>query len=184
MQYLSVKAAGQASAGRPRPEGGCRHRAAIGRRRSPPLGGCTPRNSPPLRGSRTPGARRRMGQEKMGLKPARLSSPWNPMQVSPPSPEPPIRLSPLGSSPPSQGSQCTGWDEGRGLARTFLPRAPHLEAHIASLAAQTGEEEEDEGQEAGAGNEDHGVGRSQRGLAQGEAVCGRAQDWAGVASSE
>ena len=52
------------------------------------------------------------------------------------------------------------------------PHAPHLEADIAPFAAQTGEEEEDEGQQARAGNEDHGIGRSQRGPAQGESICG------------
>lgn len=52
------------------------------------------------------------------------------------------------------------------------PHAPHLEADITPFATQTGEEEKDEGQQAGAGNEDHGVGRSQRGPAQGESICG------------
>lgn len=52
------------------------------------------------------------------------------------------------------------------------PHAPHLEADIAPFATQTGEEEEDEGQQARAGNEDHGIGRSQRGPAQGESICG------------
>lgn len=60
-----------------------------------------------------------------------------------------------------------------------FPPAPHLEADIAPFAAQTGEEEEDEGQEARAGDEDHGIGRSQRRPAQGESVCG---DRAGLGS--
>lgn len=67
-QYLSVKAAGQASAGRPRPAGECRHQAATVRRRSPPLAECTPRSNPPLQGSQTPGAGRGERWKNIGLR--------------------------------------------------------------------------------------------------------------------
>lgn len=77
--------------------------------------------------------------------------------------------------PPSPPTNYLGWGAKALLESSSpleSPRAPHLEADITPFATQTGEEEKDEGQQAGAGNEDHGVGRSQRGPAQGESICG------------
>ena len=68
--YLSVMAAGQASAARPPPGGECRHQAVTARRKSPRRGACTPRSNPPLQGSQTPEARRGEGWENTGLRPA------------------------------------------------------------------------------------------------------------------
>lgn len=67
-KYLSEKAVGQASAGRPQPAGECRHQAVTVRRRSPPRGECTPRSNPPLQGSQTPGSGRGEGWENTGLR--------------------------------------------------------------------------------------------------------------------
>lgn len=68
------------------------------------------------------------------------------------------------------GTSCPfcGW----GLSPQVSPRAPHLETNITPFATQTSKKEEDEGQQTGAGNEDYSVGRSQRGSAQSESICG------------
>lgn len=186
-QHLSVMAAGQASAGRPRPAGECRHQAATVRKRSPPRGECTPQSNPPLRGSQTPGARRGGGGEHRADTchgPFHQYYPYL-FHICPPIP----------AQFPSPGSRSCHNFRPEGLSASLprsppatqvgetqpclslplhpeSPRAPHLEANIAPFAAQTGEEEEDEGQQARAGNENHGIGRSQRGPAQGESICG------------
>lgn len=65
--------------------------------------------------------------------------------------------------------ECSGTSS---LFASWGPRAPHLETNITPFATQTGKEEKDEGQQTRTGNEDHSVGRSQRGPAQSESICG------------
>lgn len=140
-QYLSVKAAGQALVRRPQPVGECRHQAATVRRRSPPQGECTPRSSPPLQGSQTPGAER--GEEELenaGMRdtPSSFSYVCLPfifvtVSQSQPNFHPPVSPSQgsrschsfklegaLGfTAPLSPPTTCVG---GKGLAGVFLPR--------------------------------------------------------------
>lgn len=157
-QYLSVKAAVQAWARRPRPVGECRHQAATERRKSPRLGECTPRSNPPLRGSQIPGAGRvRRGGHRAETchRPSRVSPhlshncPQSQPNFHPKPPSLAITsgLTVLSDELPHALTNHLGQRPCWSLPPHPEPSsAPHLEADIAAFAAQTGEEKEDEGQ--------------------------------------